>query len=182
MNHRKTAYLVWIFSIFLILGFTGIALAQTADTATAKEEAATSEAGPACACGCGMDNCACTAGGCKMGGGCAGACGKASCACMAGGGCRLGGGMMKGSACAMHGGCGRMGGMGMKGGGMHGMMADMDRDALDATREMRREMHMKKFDLHEAMRNPDISDEEIMKMREELDMLKLKIKRKAMQE
>lgn len=75
-------------------------------------------------------------------------------------------------------------GYGMMGCGMgpgmmgYGMM-DFDKDEyekfLDNTRDLRKEMHMKKFDYFEAMRDPEKNKEKIDKIRSEMKDIKKKI-------
>jgi len=84
-------------------------------------------------------------------------------------------------------GCGM--GSGMMGGGMMGYgmgpgmmgcgMMDLDRDEysafLEKTKDLRKEMHMKKFDYFEAMRSPEKNKEKIDKLRSEIRELRKKI-------
>ncbi len=90
----------------------------------------------------------------------------------------MGPGMMgRGMMMQGHMGCmnmmGRGMGMGMMGGGMMGnMTADNQKEFMDDTTEMRKKMHMMRFEYMEAMRNPKTTLEDIGNM--EQDMLDIR--------
>lgn len=91
----------------------------------------------------------------------------------------MGGGMRGYGGCGM--GPGMMGrGMGMGMGSGAGAWA-YGKAGLDATKDLRRELHMKRFEYFEALRDADISDKDILKLEEEMRILEIKIRRKAMQ-
>jgi len=101
---------------------------------------------------------------------------------------KMGGGM--GGGMRGYGGCGM--GPGMMGPGMMGRGMGMGmgpgagawaygKSGLDATKDLRRDLHMKRFEYFEALRDPDISDKDILKLEEEIRILEIKIRRKAMQ-
>ncbi|MDA8168070.1 MAG: hypothetical protein M0Z59_00045 [Nitrospiraceae bacterium] len=118
----------------------------------------------------------------------------------------MGGGKCGCGMCGMMGkGMGMMGGMGMHGMGMgQGMMMGRGgmpgwgmkalimryvlkqhlespevKSFLDATKDMRKELLLKKFDYFEAWRNPATKPEDLMKMREDIWKLKSEIRKKA---
>jgi len=92
-----------------------------------------------------------------------GSCGTPGCGC--GAGC-------SGAGCA----CGAMSGMGGHGPG-HGMGNPMMKVFLDETKELRKELHMKRFEYSEAARDFDVPVEDLMKMEKEIKMLEMKINR-----
>ena len=60
-------------------------------------------------------------------------------------------------------------GMGMMGGGMmQHMSAENQEKFMDATKDMRKEMHMKRFEHMEAMRNPKTTLEELSTMEQKM--------------
>ncbi|HID69041.1 MAG TPA: hypothetical protein EYP35_00945 [Desulfobacterales bacterium] len=82
-------------------------------------------------------------------------------------------GMMDGKDMMMQGGmgCMKMMGqsMGMMGGGMmRHMSADNQQKFMDATKEMRKEMHMMRFEHMDAMRNPETSLEDLAAMEQKM--------------
>ena len=84
-------------------------------------------------------------------------------------------GMMGGKGMMMQGrmGCMKMMGegmgMGMMGGGMmQHMSAENQQKFMDATKEMRKEMHMKRFEHMEAMRNPKTTMQELSAMEQKM--------------
>jgi len=92
-----------------------------------------------------------------------GSCGIPGCGC--GAGC-------SGAGCA----CEAMRGMGGHA-ARHGMGNPMMKAFLDETKDLRKELHMKKFEYHEAARNFDVPVEDLMKMEKEIKMLQMKIER-----
>jgi hypothetical protein len=91
-----------------------------------------------------------------------GACGTPGCIC--------------GSACAGAGCmCGSMSGMGRSGGA--GMGNPMMKVFLEETKDLRRELHMKRFEHAEASRDFDVPVEDLMKMQKEIRILEMKINR-----
>lgn len=84
-------------------------------------------------------------------------------------------GMMGGKGMMQQGGMGCMKmmgegmGMGMMGGGMmQHMSAENQEKFMDATKDMRKEMHMKRFEHMEAMRNPKTTLEELSTMEQKM--------------
>jgi len=74
-------------------------------------------------------------------------------------------------------GCGM--GPGMMGYGMGPGMMGLDKDEfeqfLEKTKDLRKEMHMKKFDYFEALRNPEKNKDQIDKIRSEMRDIRKKI-------
>ncbi len=70
-----------------------------------------------------------------------------------------------------------MTGFGM-GPGMWGYDAGRDDKFLDNTAELRRELHIKQFDYNEALRNREITSDELIKMETEILEIEMNIKEK----
>lgn len=94
---------------------------------------------------------------------------------MMGQGMMQGQGMMSGKDMMMQGGMGCMKmmgqgmGMGMMGGGMmKNMSVENQQKFMDATKEMRKEMHMQHFEYMESMRNPKTSLEDLSAMEQKM--------------
>jgi len=109
-------------------------------------------------CGCGMSGKgamkgACGNAGCMCGSGCPGA----GCKCRAMSG--IGGQMMGGHAASP------------------GMANPMMKVFLDETKDLRKELMLKRFDYSEAERDFDVPIEDLMKMEKEIRMLQMKINR-----
>jgi hypothetical protein len=98
-----------------------------------------------------------------------------------------GGGMMNGKGMMTQGGmgCMKMMGQGMMGGGMMGggMMKNMSTENqqkfMDATKEMRKEMHMMRFEDMDAMRNPKTTLEELATMEQKMLDTRKELMKKA---
>jgi hypothetical protein len=116
-------------------------------------------AGCMCGPGCPGPGCMC---GAMSGAQNVGKCGTPGCVC---------GASCPGAGCQ----CGMMSGMGGAGG--QGMANPMMKVFLEDTRELRKTLHMKRFEYAEAARDFDVSVEEIMKMEKEIKMLQMKINR-----
>lgn len=154
---KKTAIFFSLSMVFLVFSASSVPAQDTGASSQMDKQAENSP----CACGCGMPGCMCGPGGCGMHG-------------MGGGYMGMGGPGKCGMGPGMRYGMGRGMGPGA-GAGVYG------KAGLDATKDLRRELHMKKFEHFEAMRDPGISDEEILKLEEEIRILNIKIRRKAMQ-
>lgn len=80
-------------------------------------------------------------------------------------------------------GCGMMGdgmGMGMMGPGMMGTMTpEAQQKYLDATKELRKKLHDKRFEYAEAARNPKANKADLLKKKKEMWDLQQKIHEKA---
>jgi hypothetical protein len=174
--------LVVLFAIALAIGF-----AYAIDA-----EARCGMMGGGCGMGCMKGGCG--ASGCEMAsmGGMKGPCGHAGCMCgpgCPGPGCMCGAmsgaqnvgkcgtpGCVCGASCPGAGcQCGMMPGMGGAGG--QGMANPMMKVFLEDTRELRKTLHMKRFEYAEAARDFDVPVEELMKMEKEIKMLQMKINR-----
>ena len=82
------------------------------------------------------------------------------------------GGHMMGSGCGEH----------MMGPDIMGYGAEKeDREFLDDTVGIRREMHNKKFEFSEALRNPDTTRKTLLRLKKEMLEIKIKIYEKAIQ-
>lgn len=64
---------------------------------------------------------------------------------------------------------------------VHGWENEAYRKYLDETAELRREMHNKRFDLREARRNPDTTQEQLASLRKEFSDLHDKVVEKYKQ-
>ena len=165
----KKKTIIFFLSLVFVVFYAGNLMVQDAGAASA-EQAMQTDASP-CACGCGMPGCLCGSGGCGMRGTGRGPMGMGMGMRGAGGccqgDCRTG---MMGKGHGMGRGMGPGAGVGAYG-----------KAGLDATKDLRRQLHMKKFEHFEALRNPDVSDKDILNLEEEMRILKIKIRRKAMQ-
>jgi hypothetical protein len=117
---------------------------------------------PGCMCGPGCSGPGCMCGAMSGMGAMKGACGTPGCVC--GAGC-------PGAGCA----CGSMAGMGRTGG--PGMGNPMMKVFLEETKNLRKELHIKKFEYAEAARNFDVPVEELMQMEKEIKIIQMKINR-----
>lgn len=127
-----------------------------------------------CPCGCGMQGCTCG----KMGGG--RSCGAGGC----GAGMMGGAGQMKGM-CGP-GGCGCGGVCGVPGCSCNAGMPSVERIImshrdpikrafLEETKDLRKQLLLKRFEFFETARNPETPAENIMKLKREIEMLQIKI-------
>jgi hypothetical protein len=106
------------------------------------------------------------------------------------GGYGMGPGMMgSGTGCGMMGpgygghmmGRGMMGGYGMGPGKMgHGYYGKQNQKFLDETVDLRRELHNKRFDYFETVRNPDAERETVLKIEKEIWELQKKVYDKSL--
>jgi hypothetical protein len=122
--------------------------------------------------GCGMSG---MKGGCGSGMGSGAGCGMTGMGAMTSAcgtpGCPCGAGC-PGAGCQ----CGMMSGKGGHG-ARHGMGNPMMKVFLEETKDLRKELHMKKFEYDEAARNFDVPVEDLMKMEKEMKILQMKIER-----
>ena len=76
------------------------------------------------------------------------------------------------------GGYGHMSGPGY-GGHMMGWKGEYDQKFLDETKDIRKELHNKKFEYSEAIRNPETTSETVTKLEQEIQTLQEKLYAKA---
>lgn len=108
------------------------------------------------------------------------------CGMMGHGGHMMGRGMMHGCGMGqgMHSGCGMMGHGGHMmgpghGGHMYGWKGDYDQKFLDETKDLRKDLHNRKFEYFEAARNPETDTETITKLEKEIREIQEKLYEKA---